>query len=125
MTALSTETRVAITNAMTGLGLKVYTTTPAVPKPPCIVVIPDSPWIRPNRVGSFLNYEVRWRLLVVVSPRNNEAAQLDTETAVDKVLAAVPDGYQVTGVGAPALTDIGAQGTVTTTEIQISVQVKE
>ena len=119
MTALSTQTRDQLTTAMVGLGLKVYNTAPPVPKPPCVVCIPDSPWIRPNRVGSFLNYEVRWRLLVVVSPRTNEAAQLDTETAVDRILAAVPDGYQVTGVGAPALTDIGAQGTVTTTEIQI------
>jgi hypothetical protein len=125
MTALSTETRVAITTAMTGLGLKVYSTVPDVPRPPCIVCVPDTPWIRPSRVGSYLNYEVRWRLMVVVSPRTNEAAQTDTETAVDKVLAAIPDGYQVTGVGAPTLTDIGAQGTVTTTEIQISVQVKE
>jgi hypothetical protein len=125
MTALSTETRLAITTAMQGLGLKVYDTVPDVPRPPCIVCIPDTPWIRPARVGSYLNYEVRWRLLVVVSPRSNEAAQVHTETAVDNVLAAIPDGYQVTGVGAPTLTDIGAQGTVTTTEIQISVQVKE
>lgn len=125
MTALSTESRQALTAAFSGLGYTVYDVAPPVPKPPCVVVIPDSPWIRPGRIGSALNYEVRWRVLAVVSPRQNAAAQLDTENAVDALLAALPAGYAVELVGAPQLTDVGAQGTVTTTEINVSVQMKE
>jgi hypothetical protein len=124
MTALSTESREELVAAFTGQGLKVYTTVPAVPKPPCIVVIPDSPWIQPTRLGSNLNYRVRWKVLVVISPRNNEAATLDIEDAVDLILGLIPSGYVAELVSPPQLADTGAQGTVYTTEISVTVQMQ-
>ncbi len=124
MTALSTESREELVTAFTGQGLKVYTTVPAVPKPPCIVVIPDSPWIQPTRLGSNLNYRVRWKVLVVISPRNNEAATLDIEDAVDLILGLMPSGYVAELVSPPQLADTGAQGTVYTTEISVTVQMQ-
>jgi hypothetical protein len=108
-----------------GVGMRVYDTVPAVPKPPAIVISPDSPWIRPNRLGSNLNYEVRWKILVIISPRQNAAATLDTEAAVDSVLAMIPNGFTCQGVNAPQLQDIGAQGTILTTEINVSASMKE
>lgn len=125
MTALSTEAREDLVDSLAGLGLKVYSVAPAVPSPPCAVVIPDAPWIRPTRIGSNLNYEVRWRILVVISPRKNDAAQLDVENAVDAILNALPPHYLVSLVGQPNLTDTGAQGTVITTEINVSANMKE
>jgi hypothetical protein len=124
MTALSTEAREELVTAFTGQGLKVYTTVPAVPKPPCIVVIPDSPWIQPTRLGSNLNYRVRWKVLVVISPRNNEAATLDIEDAVDLILGLIPSGYVAELVSPPQLADTGAQGSVYTTEISVTVQMQ-
>lgn len=125
MTALSTEAREAIITALTGQSWKVYQTMPAVPSPPCVVVVPDSPWIEPTRLGSNLNYRVRWRVLLVISPRNNAAATLDIEDAVDEILGLIPAGYLVDLVGPPQLQDTGAQGTVYTTEINVSAQMKE
>jgi hypothetical protein len=124
MTALSTESREELVTAFTGQGLKVYTTVPAVPKPPCIVVIPDSPWIQPTRLGSNLNYRVRWKVLVVISPRNNEAATLDIEDAVDLILGLIPSGYVAELVSPPQIADTGAQGSVYTTEISVTVQMQ-
>jgi hypothetical protein len=124
VTALTTEAREELVTAFTGQGLKVYTTVPAVPKPPCIVVIPDSPWIQPTRLGSNLNYRVRWKVLVVISPRNNEAATLDIEDAVDLVLGLIPSGYVAELVSPPQLADTGAQGSVYTTEISVTVQMQ-
>jgi hypothetical protein len=125
MTALSTESREELVTAFTGQGLKVYTTVPAVPKPPCIVVIPDSPWIQPTRLGSNLNYRVRWKVLVVISPRNNEAATLDIEDAVDLILGLIPSGYVAELVSPPQIADTGAQGSVYTTEISVTVQMQD
>ena len=124
MTALTTEAREELVTAFTGQGLKVYTTVPAVPKPPCIVVIPDSPWIQPTRLGSNLNYRVRWKVLVVISPRNNEAATLDIEDAVDLILGLIPSGYVAELVSPPQIADTGAQGSVYTTEISVTVQMQ-
>jgi hypothetical protein len=124
MTALSTEAREELVTALTGQGLRVYTTVPAVPIPPCIVVIPDSPWIQPTRLGSNLNYRVRWKVLIVISPRNNEAATIDIENAVDLILGLIPSGYVAELVSPPQLADTGAQGTVYTTEISVTVQMQ-
>jgi len=125
MTALTTEARTALVDAFTGYGLKVYDTVPAVPAPPCIVVVPDSPWILPERMGSNLNYRARYRILIVISPRNNAAAVVDIEDAVDTMLGLIPTGFNVDQVGPPSLSDTGAQGNVYTTEIAVSAHMKE
>jgi hypothetical protein len=125
MTALSTESRQALVTAFEGHGIRVYDTPPAVPKPPAVVIIPDAPWIVPERIGTPLNYRVRWKVLVVISPRNNEAATIDIEDAVDTILALVPSTFNVEQVNPPQLNDVGAQGTVLTTEINISAHWKE
>jgi hypothetical protein len=124
MTALVTEAREALVTAFTGQGLQVYTTVPAVPRPPAVVIIPDSPWITHER-GTALGYRVRWRVLIVISPRNNEAATLDVENAIDLLLPLIPAGFSWDVVNPPQLNDVGAQGTVYTTEINVSVSMKE
>lgn len=123
--ALTTEAREALVTAFSGQGLKVYTTVPAVPIAPSVVITPDSPWIVPERIGSNLNYRVRWRVLVVISPRNNEAATLDIENAIDTLIPLIPSGFSWDLVNPPQLNDVGAQGTVYTTEINVSAHMKE
>ena len=125
MTALTTEARTDLTTALAATGLKVYDTVPAVPAPPCIVVVPDTPWLLPERLGSTLNYRCRWRILVVISPRNNAQAVLDLENAVDDVLGLIPTGFNFDLVNPPTLSDTGAQGTVYTVEIAVSAHMKE
>jgi hypothetical protein len=125
MTALTTESRGLLVTALSGHGFKVYGTAPAVPVTPSIVIVPDAPWVTMERIGSPLNYRVRWKLLVVISPRKNDAASVDTENAIDLVLGLIPGGFTVDQVGPPSLTDIGAQGTVVTTEINVQAHMKE
>ncbi len=125
MTALTTEARTALTSAMEASGLRVYDTVPAVPSPPCIVVVPDTPWLLPERLGSTLNYRARWRILIVISPRNNAQAVLDIENAVDDCLGLIPTGFNVDLVNPPSLSDTGAQGTVYTVELAVSAHMKE
>ncbi len=125
MTALTTEARESLVDAFTDQGFRIYDTVPAVPIPPCVVIVPDSPWLVPERLGSNLNYRARWRVLVVVSPRNNAQAVLDIENAVDLFLGLMPTGFNVDLVNPPSLSDTGAQGTVYTTEIAVSAHMKE
>ena len=124
MTALTTEARLAITSAVTGLGYKVYTSTPPVPIPPSIVIMADSPWVIPERLGR-LSYRTQWRLMVVVNPRKNSAAQLDAEDAVDTILQALPNYAAVTSIGPPTLMDVGTQGSIITVEISLTASMKE
>ena len=121
-TPIITESRGDLSTAFAGLGLNVYDSSPPVPQPPCVVILPDSPWVRPDRVGSNLNIEVRWRVLLVVNSKANNAQPDQIEAALEDLLGAIPAGYIVTLVGSPQLTDVGAQGTVTTTELNLSVR---
>lgn len=125
MTALTTEARGLLTTALEGNGYRIYDTVPAVPTTPSVVIVPDSPWIRPNRLGSVLNYEVRWRVMVNISPKVNDAATTATEEAIDALLKEIPSSFSVEVVNAPQLLSLGAQGTILSTEINVSVQMKE
>ena len=128
MTALTTESRQTLAASLASTGLKVFQTPPSTPKPPCIVLVPDTPWVTSSRIGSHLNYRARWRVLVVITPRvsrNNDVTQLDVENAVESVLTHIPAGFEVEQVGPPQYTDVGAQGTVVTTEIAVSAHMKE
>jgi hypothetical protein len=123
--SLATESREAIITALSGNGYKVYDTVPATPITPSVVCVPDSPWIRPNRLGSNLNYEIRWRILVNINARVNESATKATEDAIDTLLVALPNTVLVDVINAPQLLSLGAQGTVMSTEINVSMQMKE
>jgi hypothetical protein len=123
--ALTTEARELLITAFTGLGYRIYDTVPATPVTPSVVVIPDSPWIVPSRLGSTLNYQCRWRALLTINARVNDTATTQTETALDVLLAAVPSTFQVESVNAPQLLSLGAQGTVISTEINLSITMKE
>lgn len=128
MTALTTESRQTLATAMQATGLKVFQTPPSIPKAPCITITPDTPWLTTGRIGSHLNYRVRWRILVVTAPRvsrNNDVTQLDVENAIESALRHIPAGFEVEQVGPPQYTDVGAQGTVVTTEIAVSAHMKE
>jgi hypothetical protein len=122
--ALTTESREALAQALDGNGWKVYETVPAVPIPPAVVITADSPWVVPERLGSHLNYRVRWRVLLVTSAKDNKKAQEDIEADVDQLLGFIPSGYVVDLIGPPSLSDTGAQGIVYTTELALSVHMK-
>jgi len=123
--ALTTESRELLITALTGNGYKIYDTVPTVPVTPSVVIVPDSPWVEPTRIGSTLNYAVRWRLLLNVNVRVNAVAISTTEDALDVLLAALPASVNVASVNPPQLLTLGSQGTVMTTEIQVQIQMKE
>ena len=123
--ALTTEARQLLITALTPSGYRIYDTVPATPITPSVVIIPDSPWIVPSRLGSNLSYRCRWRVLVNINARVNDTATTQTETAIDALLALIPNTVAVESVNAPELLSLGAQGTVITTEINLSIEMKE
>lgn len=123
--ALTTEARGMLIAAFSGQGYRIYNTVPGTPITPSVVVVPDSPWIIPSRLGSTLNYRCRWRVLININARVNDTATMQTEDAVDTLLALVPDNFVVESVIAPQLLSLGAQGTVISTELNLSIEMKE
>lgn len=123
MTAIATEARQDLVTALSGIGMPVLGYVPPVPKPPCVVVLPDSPWMTQAAMHRSA-IEVNLRMLVVISPRTAQSATLDSENAVAGILDDLPPQFVMLSVGPPTLTDIGPQGTVATTEINVRVTMK-
>lgn len=106
--ALSTDARLELAGLLAAVtGYKVHDVAPNVPIPPCLVIVPDTPWIVPERIGSVLNYRLRLKVLVVVDSRNN-AAGLKLESAVEAVAVAVGDSFIIDQISPPQITDTGA-----------------
>lgn len=123
--SLLTDSRLEVTAAVTGLGAKVYDFVPAVPIPPCIVVMPAETWVTPGRIGSRTNIRVDWKVTAVVAPRKNDAATRDLEDLAAAILGSLPAGYQLVRVGAPQIVDLGGQGSAYSLDINITAELKE
>ena len=72
------------------------------------MIVPDTPWIVPERIGSVLNYRLRLKVLVVVDSRNNAAGLKKLESAVEAVAVAVGDSFIIDQISPPQITDTGA-----------------
>ena len=107
--ALSTDARLELAGLLaTVTGYKVQDVAPNVPIPPCLVIVPDTPWIVPERIGSVLNYRLRLKVLVVVDSRNNAAVLKKMESAVEAVVVAIGDTFIIDQISPPQITDTGA-----------------
>ena len=107
--ALSTDARLELAALLASVtGYKVHDVAPNVPIPPCLVIVPDTPWIVPERIGSVLNYRLRLKVLVVVDSRNNAAGLKKLEEAVEAVAVAVGDSFIIDQISPPQITDTGA-----------------
>ncbi len=62
--------------------------------------------------------------MININARVNESATKSTEDAVDALLVVLPDTVLVDVINAPQLLSLGAQGTVLSTEINVSMQMK-
>ena len=124
MTALSTEARLELHQAFIDAGLPSYSYVPETPSPPAVIVLPDDPYIEPNRLGARLAYRAHFIVAVIVQALDNETALTNAEALIDSVLTAVPSGVTVDRVSRPALDSLGAQGAVYVVEINVSAQVE-
>ena len=107
--ALATDARDELANLLaTVTGYKVHKVAPNAPIPPCLVIVPDTPWIVPERIGTVLNYRLRLKVLVVVDSRNNAAALVKMENAVEAVAVAIGDTFIIDQISPPQITDTGS-----------------
>lgn len=106
-------------------GMQTYASAPPTLVTPCVVVLPGSPWVEPNRIGDKLRARMRFTVNVYASAIDNEAALAGVESLVEKVIRATPLGIVIESVGRPVETDQGSQGVTLSAEVNISAQIEE
>jgi hypothetical protein len=117
VTLVTTDRAALVTVLDAALSVKVYPTPPPTPVPPCVVIASGSPWMVPDRLGGF-QPRVSWKVMVVVRDDANHVAGL--ESLVESVIGALPTGVRWESVGPPSSLDVGAQGSVMVSEIDIT-----
>ena len=125
MTALSTTCREELAAALNESidGVQTFAITPPVPPIPGMVIRPDDPYLVIDRVGSRLSYMVALVLTIVTPATDISASVKNAEEMVDLALEHIPTGYSVERISTPTLTDLGAQGSAYTTDVNITAHV--
>ena len=107
--------RTALTNILTGAGLRVFAFTPERVTPPVGILVPSGDWVTSGDV--FGAFRVGFDVTLIVDQAANETMITALDTLVDDTLDAIVPaaGFYASQVGAPSLIEIsGAQYLSTT-----------
>jgi hypothetical protein len=128
MTALATLARIEVAQLLTnklGSAWKVYLVAAPTPVVPSVTIVGDTPYMRPERIGSSLNYALRLKLLVAVDMRVTLSAIAKLEQACEDCMTAVEALVEIVEVSPPQVTDLGPQGSILVSEISVIAHLKE
>ena len=123
--ALSTDTRQELTQWLRDQGLPAHASVPPTVSLPSVILVPDSPYLTPNRVGAQLSYQLALRIHCVAAATDNAAGLAAVEALIDQTLTALPTTVNVERVDPPQLDNLGAQGAAYVAEITTTLQVEK
>lgn len=118
---IATSVRGAIKSAISGVAANVYDSVPESPIVPFAAVVPASPYLEANLIGTSTRVRVNLVITVGVAMYSNAAALDNIEQLVMSILAVIPSGYTVGTVSNPTPISIGASD-ILACEIEISTQ---
>ena len=112
--------RQPLATALAGVSANVYNHVPESPMPPCIVFVPNSPYLDIDTIGkSQVRVRINLTITAIVAYNSNPASLDNLEQLVMSILAVIPNGYIVGSVTRPSVTNIGAS-TMLVSDIDVS-----
>ena len=112
-------TRATLAAAFNSLAATSYASVPESPIPPAIVIVPSSPYLEPNLIGSVTKVKINFTITAIVAYNSNPASLDNLEQLVMGILAAIPSGYEVGNVEKPTPLEVGAS-TMLCADINVS-----
>jgi len=101
--------RQPLATALSTVAGNVYAFVPEAPIPPCVVVVPDSPYLEFDLINkSVIKCKVNMTISVAVAYNSNPASLDNIEQLLMSVLAVIPSGYEVSSVERPTVSQVGA-----------------
>lgn len=115
-----TADREALAEDLTGLGYIVYRSPKETMTAPCLILVPDSPYVSIKTIGRQLN--LSFMLTLCVPLNDNEAALRNLEDLIEKTLTVLyaRAGTALGQFSKPSVTQIGPSDALTT-NIQIEI----
>jgi hypothetical protein len=88
--------------------------------PPCVVFVPDSPYLEIETIGkSQVRVKINLTISAVVAYNSNPASLDNIEQLIMSILTVIPNGYIVGEVERPTVQNVGAS-TMLISDINVS-----
>lgn len=108
MTILS-QIRTPLAAAFSGVAANVFSYVPESVPVPAVIVVPDSPYMEFDTIGTgTFMAKINFTITCCVAYNSNPASLDNLEQLITSVVTAIPNGYEVTTVQRPTVTQVGA-----------------
>jgi hypothetical protein len=119
--SIAVNVRGALKTAIAGVAANTYDSVPEAPIVPFAAVVPSTPYLEANLIGTSTRVKVNLVITVGVAMYSNASALDNIEKLILSILAVIPSGYTVGSVSNPVPMSIGASE-ILMSEIELSTQ---
>jgi hypothetical protein len=119
--SIAVNVRGALKTAIAGVAANTYDAVPEAPIVPFAAVVPNTPYLEPNLIGTSTRVKVNLVITIGVAMYSNASALDNIEKLIISILAVIPSGYTVGSVSNPVPMTIGASE-ILMSEIELSTQ---
>jgi hypothetical protein len=119
--SIAVNVRGALKTAIAGVAANTYDAVPEAPIVPFAAVVPNTPYLEPNLIGTSTRVKVNLVITIGVAMYSNASALDNIEKLIISILAVIPSGYTVGAVSNPVPMTIGASE-ILMSEIELSTQ---
>ena len=119
--SIAVNVRGALKTAIAGVAANTYDAVPEAPIVPFAAVVPNTPYLEPNLIGTSTRVKVNLVITIGVAMYSNASALDNIEKLILSILAVIPSGYTVGSVSNPIPMTIGASE-ILMSEIELSTQ---
>ena len=120
--SIAVNVRGAVKTAIQGVAANTYDFVPEAPIVPFAALVPASPYLEANLIGTSTRVKINLVITVGVAMYSNNAALDNIEKLVMSILAVIPSGYTVGSVSNPIPMTLASGSDILACEIDISTQ---
>ena len=119
--SIAVNVRGALKTAISSVAANTYDSVPEAPIVPFAAIVPNTPYLEANLIGTSTRVKVNLVITVGVAMYSNASALDNMEKLIMSILAVIPSGYTVGSVSNPVPMTIGASE-ILACEIELSTQ---
>jgi hypothetical protein len=119
--SIAVNIRGALKTAIQNVAANTYDSVPEAPIVPFAAVVPNTPYLEANLIGTSTRVRINLVITVGVAMYSNASALDNIEKLIMSILAVIPSGYTVGSVSNPVPMTIGASE-ILMSEIELSTQ---
>jgi hypothetical protein len=120
--SIAVNVRGTLKTAISSVAINPYDAVPEAPQVPFAAIVPNTPYLEPNLIGTSTRVKINLIITVGVAMYSNNAALDNIEQLVMDILAVIPQGYTVGSVSNPIPMTLASGSDILACEIDISTQ---